>query len=119
MPLYSNCNTKGALKIENAKPIDEIKELLSNTDMLLVFNDDIINEIDFDYQSISTIITFAPCLNDTAKISNIIVPIKSWLEVAGSFTNVIGDVQEFPPAVNIDEDILSEIEIIEKLSGNL
>lgn len=78
LPLYSNCNTKGALKIENAKPIDEIKELLSNTDMLLVFNDDIINEIDFDYQSISTIITFAPCLNDTAKISNIIVPIKSW-----------------------------------------
>ena len=118
LPIYSNCNTKGALNIDDAKSIDEIKELLSNTDILLVFNDDIVNEIEFDYQSIS-IISFVPCLNDTAKASKVVIPIKSWLESSGSFTNAMGDVQEFDPAIAIDEDILGEIEIIEKLEGNL
>lgn len=119
LPMFSKCNTKGALNFADSKSEDEMIEILSNTDVLLVFNDDIVDEIDFDFKSISTVISFVPCNNETADISQIVIPIKSWLECEGSFTNAMGDVQKFTPAVDVCDDVLSEIEIIEELQGKL
>ena len=52
-------------------------DLLSYYKILLVFNDDIVDELDFDYSKISKIISFAPCESKTTKVSNNIIPIKS------------------------------------------
>ena len=60
-------------------------------------------------------ISFAPCENDTTAISNIVIPIKTWLENDGSFVNAMGESQAFSAVV--ESDVLSEIEIIEKLNG--
>jgi formate dehydrogenase major subunit len=117
LPMYSKPNTKGALNVAGAKSKDEVVEILSNTDVLLVFNDDIADE--FDIKSISTVVSFSPCENETTKASQIVVPVRSWLEIEGSFTNAMGTTQEFAPAAEICEDVLSEVEIIEKLQGEL
>ena len=90
-------------------------ELLENTKVLLVFNDDIADELEFDFGRISKIISFVPCSNKTTEISDIVVPIKTWLEKDGSFVNAMGETQSFTAAV--ESDALSEIEIIEKLNG--
>ncbi|MCQ2971458.1 MAG: molybdopterin-dependent oxidoreductase [archaeon] len=116
LPVFSKSNSKGALDIVEVKSLDEMMELLENTKVLLVFNDDIADEIDFDFTKISKIISFAPCENNTTKISDIIVPIKTWLEKDGSFVNAMGTCQEFTAVV--ESDVLSEIEVIEKLNGN-
>ncbi|RPF51669.1 formate dehydrogenase major subunit [Methanobrevibacter gottschalkii DSM 11977] len=114
-PVFSKSNSKGALDIVEVKSLDEMMELLENTKVLLVFNDDIADEIDFDFTKISKIISFAPCENNTTKISDIVVPIKTWLEKDGSFVNAMGDTQTFTTV--IDSDVLSEIEVIEKLNS--
>lgn len=119
LPMYSRPNTKGALNAVGAKSNDEIVEILSNTDVLLIFNDDVVDEIDFDFKSISMVASFAPCENETTAISQVVIPIKSWLECEGSFTNAMGSVQEFAPAADVCEDVLSEVEIIEKLQSEL
>lgn len=119
LPMYSKCNAKGALAAGDAKSADEVIEILSATDVLLVFNDDVAGEIDFDFKSISTVISFVPCINETAGISQIVVPVRSWLESEGSFTNAMGDVQKFAPAVEVCEDTLSEIEIIGQIQDRL
>lgn len=117
--MYRKCNTKGALSVADAKSADEMAEILSDTDVLLVFNDDVADEFDFDFKSVSTLISFVPCINETAKISQIVIPVKSWLENEGSFTNAMGDVQQFAPSAAISEDILSEIEIIGQIQEKL
>ena len=68
----------------------------------------------FDFTKISKIISFAACENDTTKISDIVVPIKTWLEQDGSFVNAMGETQNFNQV--IESDNLSEIEIIGKLN---
>ena len=83
--------------------------------MLFVFNDDIVNEIEYDFTKISKIITFAPCENDTTKISDIVIPIKTWLENDGSFVNAMGKSQKFNAVIQSDD--FSEIEIIDKLNN--
>ena len=77
LPVFSKCNSKGACDIVNAQSKEEFVELLNATDVLLVFNDDLIPEIDFDFASISTIVSFVPCENSTSNASQIVVTIKS------------------------------------------
>ena len=115
LPVFSKPNTKGALSVVDSKSKEELTELLDNTKLLLVFNDDIVDDIDFDFSKISKIISFAACKNNTTEISDIIIPIKTWLEKDGSFVNSMGDAQTFNAAV--ESDVLSEIEIIDKLNG--
>ena len=115
LPVFSKSNSKGALSIIDVKSSDEILELLESTKVLLVFNDDIVDELDFDFGKISKIISFSPFSNKTTEISDIIVPTKSWLEKDGTFVNAMGETQKFTAVV--ESDVLSEIEIIEKLNG--
>lgn len=117
LPVFSKCNSKGASGIVDAKSKEEMIDLLDNTEILLVFNDDIKSEIDFDYGKIQTIVTFTSCSNPTSEISQIVIPIKSWLENDGSFVNSMGLTQNFKAIV--DSDDLSEIEVIEKIQNKL
>ena len=115
LPVFSKSNSKGTLGIIEPKSLDEMLELLDNTKVLLVFNDDIADELEYDFSKISKIISFAPCSNKTTEISDIVIPTKTWLEKDGSFVNAMGETQIFTAAV--ESYALSEIEIIEKLNG--
>ena len=115
LPVFSKSNSKGALSLLEPKSKDEMFELLDNTKVLLVFNDDIADELEYDFSKISKIISFAPCESKTTEISDIVVPIKTWLEKDGSFVNAMGETQSFNAA--IESDVLSEIDVIEKLNG--
>lgn len=114
LPVFSKANTKGALNIIDSKSSEEMVELFDETKLLLVFNDDVVDEFDYEFSKISKIISFACCENDTTKIADIIVPVKSWLEHDGSFVNAMGEEQNFNFAV--ESDNLSIIEVIEELN---
>lgn len=117
LPVYSKSNTKGALSLVEATTKDDALELLKDTDVLLVFNDDVVNDIDFDFKSISQLVAFSPSKNDTTEIASFVIPIKSWLECDGSFTNAEGLTQEFKAVC--DSDDMSIAEVIEKINGEL
>ena len=114
LPVFSKPNTKGALSIVDSKSADEMIELFDSTKVLLVFNDDVVDEFDYDFTKISKIISFACCENDTTKIADIVVPVKSWLEQDGSFVNAMGETQNFNCVVESDD--LGIIEVIEELN---
>jgi formate dehydrogenase major subunit len=116
LPVFSKSNSKGVLSLIDAKSKEEMDELLDSTKVLLVFNDDIVEDYDFDFSRISKIISFSPCANKTTEMSNIVVPIKTWLEQDGSFVNSMGQTQTF--AKIIDSDVLGEVDVIEKLKNN-
>lgn len=114
LPVFSKPNTKGALSIVDSKSSDEMIELFDKTKVLLVFNDDVVNDFDYDFAKISKIISVACCENDTTKISNVTIPIKSWLEKDGSFVNAMGEAQNFNSVV--ESDNLGIVEVIEELN---
>ena len=114
LPVFSKPNTKGALSIIDSKSADEMVELFDNTKVLVVFNDDVVDEFDYDFTKISKIVSLACCENDTTKIADIVIPIKSWLEQDGSFVNSMGEAQNFNSVV--ESDNLGIVEIIEELN---
>ena len=117
LPVYSKPNTKGALNLAEAISNEDALELLKNTEVLLVFNDDVVNEFDFDFKSISQVIAFSPAENDTTEIAGFVIPIKFWLECGGSFTNAEGLTQEF--ASVCESENMGIVEIVEKIKGEL
>ena len=117
LPVYSKPNTKGALSLVDAISNEDALELLKNTEILLVFNDDVVNEFDFDFKSISQVIAFSPAKNNTTEIASLVIPIKFWLECGGSFTNAEGLTQEFSPVC--DSGNMGIVEIVEKIKGEL
>jgi NADH dehydrogenase/NADH:ubiquinone oxidoreductase subunit G len=66
------------------------------------------------FTKISKIISFACCENETTKIADIVVPVKSWLEQDGSFVNAMGEAQNFNSVV--ESDNLGIVEVIEELN---
>ena len=117
LPVYSKSNTKGALNLVEATSKDDALELLGNCELLVVFNDDIVNEFDFDFKSIPQIIAFGPSQNDTTEIADFAVPTKSWLECSGSFTNAEGLTQQFSSVY--ESENMGVVEIIEKINGEM
>ena len=115
LPVYSKTNTKGILSIADSNSEDEIVDVLNDTKVLLIFNDDVVDDFDFDFKSISKVISFSAFENDTTEISDIVIPIKSWLENEGSVVNAMGETQTFVPV--IESDMLSVAEVIEKIKG--
>ena len=114
LPVFSKPNTKGALNVIDSKSSEEMAELFDGTKLLLVFNDDVVDEFDYDFTRISKVISFACCENDTTKISDIVVPIKSWLENDGAFVNAMGEEQNFNSVVESDNHGI--VEVIEELN---
>ena len=117
LPVYSKPNSKGALELVDAISKEDALELLNKTEVLLIFNDDTVNEFDFDFKSISQVIAVSPYKNDTTEIADLVIPTKSWLECDGSFTNAEGLTQEFN-SVSESEN-MGIVEIVEKISGEL
>lgn len=108
LPIFSKCNTKGVLKELEANPISDVIE---SSNILLVFGED---EIE-DLTKVKKLFTFSAFENDVTNASEVVIPIKFWIETGGSFTNAMGDVQNFTQILDAPDGILSGIEIIEKL----
>ena len=113
LPVFSKPNTKGALGILDAKSADEMAELFDATKVLLVFNDDVVDEFDYDFGKVK-LISVACCGNDTTEAANVFIPIKSWLEIDGTFVNAMGDAQNFTSVVETDK--LAIADVIEELN---
>jgi len=58
-----------------------------------------------------------PFMSETAKLANVYVPVATFAEKSGSFTNLEGRVQEVSKAV--DKGVVSDAEVISKLAGKL
>lgn len=113
LPVFTKPNTKGALGIIDAKSSEEMAELFDNTKVLVVFNDDLVEDFDYDFSKVK-IIALACCENDTTEIADIVIPVKSWLEKDGSFVNAMGEAQNFNAVV--ESDNLGIVEVIEELN---
>ena len=119
LPVFSKSNTKGVLSILEAYSQEEMVDLINNSKVLLTFNADLVGDFGCDPKELPTVISVSQFKNDSIGVSDVVIPVKSWLETEGTYTNSMGDTQCFNAVVEGSGDILSEIELIEKLQDKL
>lgn len=113
LPLFSQPNTKGAMNVFEAGSRDDVEELIRSSDVVVSFKDDV-----FDYADGAKVITFSPYENDVTAVADVVIPVKAWVEIDGSFTNAMGTTQNFEVSAHSDEG-LSEVDAIDKIMEKL
>lgn len=121
LPVLPECNTKGTMEYLNPMTSAEITELISNSKILITLNTNPLEYIDSgELQKIKFIINFSNFKDEFTKISDLVIPGKSWAEKSGSFTNSAGTKQEFEVSViNPENENETETEVFKILGEKL
>ena len=117
LPVFNSPNLKGAMNRFDSLDGEEVKKLIDDSKVLIVVKD---NPLDYlskeDIKGKSFIVNISNEENEFAKLSDVVLPGKSWVEKAGTFTNCEGLEQSFKVSAEIENENLSEIEIFDKLA---
>jgi hypothetical protein len=117
LPVFNAPNMKGAMNRFDSWDAEEVKNIIGDSKVLIVIKD---NPLDYlskdDIKGKGFIINISNEDNEFAKLSDVVLPGKSWAEKAGTFTNCEGLEQSFDISAEIENDALSEMEIFDKLA---
>ena len=117
MPVFNAPNMKGAMSKFDSLDIEEVKDLIGGSKVLIVVKDNLLDYLSADdIKGKGFIVNISNEDNAFAKLSDVVLPGKSWVEKSGTFTNCEGLEQCFNISAEIENDNLSEMEIFEKLA---
>ncbi len=115
LPVFKEANIKGAMEILPSLDAEEIREFVSNSKAIITVNAtplDFLSADDFKGRFIMNVSNFE---DDFTKLSDLVLPGKTWVEKSGTFINAEGLRQDFISSVNSNDENLSEIEIFVNL----
>ncbi|MBQ3473237.1 MAG: molybdopterin-dependent oxidoreductase [Methanobrevibacter sp.] len=117
LPVFNAPNMKGAMNRMDSWDAEEVKNIIDDSKVLIVVKD---NPLEYlskdDIKGKGFIVNISNEDNAFAKISDVILPGKSWAEKTGTFTNCEGVEQCFDISAEIENDNLSEVEIFDELA---
>ncbi|WP_295616780.1 molybdopterin-dependent oxidoreductase [uncultured Methanobrevibacter sp.] len=117
LPVFNAPNMKGAMNKLDSWDVEEVKNIIGDSKVLIVVKD---NPFEYlskdDIKGKAFIVNISNEDNAFAKISDVILPGKSWGEKAGTFTNCEGLEQSFDISAEIENDNLGEVEILDELA---
>ena len=117
LPVFCTPNMKGAMKRFDSWDAEEVKNIIGDSKVLIVVKDNPLGYISKDdIKGKGFIVNISNENNAFAKISDVVLPGKSWAEKAGTFTNCEGLEQCFEVSAEIESDALSEMEIFDELA---
>lgn len=117
LPVFNAPNMKGAMNRLDSLDLEEVKNLIDDSKVLIVVRD---NPLDYlskeDIKGKGFIVNISNEDNEFARLSDVVLPGKSWVEKAGTFTNCEGLEQSFEISAEIENENLSEMEIFDELA---
>ena len=117
LPVFNAPNMKGAMNRLDSWDGEEVKNIIEDSKVLIVVKDNMLDYLsDDDIKGKSFIVNISNEENAFAKISDVVLPGRSWVEKAGTFTNCEGLEQFFDISAEIENDNMSEMEIFDKLA---
>ncbi|MCC7553931.1 MAG: molybdopterin-dependent oxidoreductase [Methanobacteriaceae archaeon] len=117
LPVLKDCNTYGSMDYLDPLSEEDLKKLLSEIKNLILINEDISSCLEDN--NLESVIYIGDNFNETSSKSDIVLPICSWLEKEGSFTNTEGLTQNFYKIKNPPENVLEEIELLKLIGEKL
>ena len=117
LPVFNAPNMKGAMSKFDSLDIEEVKDLIGGSKVLIVVKDNLLDYLSADdIKGKGFIVNISNEDNAFAKLSDVVLPGKSWVEKSGTFTNCEGLEQCFNISAEIENDNLSEMEIFDELA---
>ena len=117
LPVFNAPNMKGAMNRFDSWDAEEVKNIIGDSKVLIVVKDNPLGYLSKDdIKGKGFIVNISNEDNAFAKISDVVLPGKSWAEKAGTFTNCEGLEQCFEVSAEIESDALSEMEIFDELA---
>ena len=108
---------KGAMNRFDSWDAEEVKNIIGDSKVLIVVKDNPLMYLSKeDIKGKGFIVDISNEDNAFAKLSDVVLPGKSWAEKAGTFTNCEGLEQCFDISAEIENDNLSEMEIFDELA---
>jgi formate dehydrogenase major subunit len=124
LPVLADANSFGTMNYLQPYDKNELIDMISNIKVLIVVNSDIVDdwaddEINHALKGLDSIILLSDSFKETMNIFDYIIPIPSWVEKDGTFTNTIGELQNFEKVIDSDLEFASIEEIFNNISKNL
>ncbi len=122
--LYDTNNGRGAAEIGYIPSLDTLKATEKVPKAMLIFaetpmfRDDIYEELGEKLSKVELLVVVASNASSLTDIANVVLPVTSFAESEGSYTNWEGRVQKVSAALTAPEGPKSPCEIIADLSGN-
>jgi len=117
--VMDDCNSRGAMNTLPVLDKDDLKTLIEGVKLLYVVGDDPASYTEKSFKNLDFLITQTTTLNDTALVSDIVLPGAFWAEKSGSFTNCTGNIQKIPQVVPVAGKALDDVTIIQKIAEKL
>jgi formate dehydrogenase major subunit len=117
--ILNECNSLGAM--ESLTPLDqnEVQDLIEKVKLLYVIGGNPASYAEDSLKSINSLITEGYELNQTALMSDVVLPSTCWAETEGSFTNTMGNQQNFSKIVEPQENIRDDKTIIREIAEKM
>lgn len=117
--VMDDCNSRGAMSTLPVLDKDDLKALIEGVNLLYVVGDNPASYTEESFKNLDFLITQTTTLNDTALVSDIVLPGACWAEKRGSFTNCTGNIQKIPQVVPVAGEALDDVTIIQKIAEKL
>lgn len=119
LPVLKQCNTRGAMKFLPTLNREELSRLIENVKFLYVIGDNPALYAEESFKNLDFLVTQSSALNETALISDLILPASCWAEKTGTFTNTTGDTQKISKTISAPAEVLEDQEIISKIAEKI
>jgi len=119
LPVLKQCNTRGAMRFLPALDREELSGLIENVKFLYVVGDNPALYTEESFKNLDFLVTQSSALNETALISDLILPASCWAEKTGTFTNTTGNTQKISKTISAPAEVLDDQEVISKIAEKM
>ncbi|MEN4005885.1 MAG: molybdopterin-dependent oxidoreductase [Methanobacteriaceae archaeon] len=119
LPVMKQCNTRGVMKILPAMDKEGIDNLIKNVKLLYVVGDNPAEYLEESLKNLDFLITQSSLMNETALLSDVVLPASCWAERSGTFTNTTGLPQKISKIVSAPDNVLEDETIIRKIAEKM
>jgi len=119
LPVMEECNSRGAMNHLPALSKNDLKELLEKVKLLYVVGDDPASYQIESLKNLNFIITEGCFVNETALMSDVVLPGSCWAEKSGSFTSTTGETQNISKIVEAPGDARDDVSIMIELAEKI
>ncbi|WP_455644685.1 hypothetical protein [Methanosphaera sp.] len=119
LPILKHPNSYSLIEKITPSTLEELTNQINKSEIIILVNEDPLKYLSEDIFNDKEIISLNTIQNEI-KNSEIIIPVKAWYELNGSFTNSEGLTQEFEDTIKSEETTLKTItEVIQEIDSAL
>ena len=123
LPILPEANSYGSMNYLTSLDKNELLSMISSIKVLIIIKNDpednlLDDEINLELNNLDYMISLNDSFKESMEIFDYIIPIPSWAEKNGSFTNTIGELQNFEKIIDMNKGVFPIEKVFDEISKN-